>query len=378
MIVTGQDSTSDHRFAWIDAAGHYWNGSTYEPWTEAGAETYMQAATNLAGSNSWQGTPPLNAVQYQLWVWTGALGSSYVWDEEDIPASEVTLESGVTLPATRTLPVRLRDDNDDPFDPVGNVVELISPDGTWGIRRSNPPQTTIIAADAGVGGAPLQYTRTDVGDYEYEIAENGIWVDYGYRYTNPVTGAVESKIMRRGPMPSGAYADTQDVYDELGEENVLITGNLSNDGTNADSPQYIRDSLRFADVRVNVKLGAYSPPPATFPVTSTADWVNDAINEAASKYAAGSLLNKRQKQSNLANAKNPTGGDALILAGDELLQMLIDGGLVGVTLEEEDTDSGFVADAPVAVAATVDAEGRDITQPPRGAYYDPGAGWRWS
>lgn len=156
--------------------------------------------------------------------------------------------------------------------------------------------------------------------------------------------------------PGSHYTAVADVYLELGEENALMGGNLSSSGANEDSPAVIESALAQADVRVNLKLGAYSPPPSAFPVVSSAAWVNATIRMAATKYAAGYLKNKRERQP--SNPQQPSGGDQLIADGDALLDMLIAAGLPGVTDEVGDTD--LAADAPVAVAATVDADGCDL------------------
>jgi hypothetical protein len=292
------------------------------------------------------------------------------------PNDVLVTQSGTPVPATRKLYFRLKTGSPAVYtDPTGNTVSLRDPSQTFGVRRQDTHAVVV-------GVSPLQtYTRESAGVYYYEVPETGLAYEYGAEFVNPNTGAVESVTLTSFPQ-TGHYASVADINLELGEDNATVWADLNNDGggVTVHVASELEAALGQADVRVNLKLGAYSPPPAAFPVTSTASWVTAALRTVATKYAAGYLLNFRLKQQGAAAAAGTvTGGDMKIAEGDELLQMLIDAGLPGVTLADNDTDDDFVADAPIAVEATVDEDGRTIT--PRSecpAVYWDGFGYRYN
>jgi hypothetical protein len=181
--------------------------------------------------------------------------------------------------------------------------------------------------------------RTCGNRYYYEIAETGLALLYGAEYIDPSTSALVRQLMpvSTAPPAQAHYASEADVDLELGKANADIAGNLSSSSLNEDSPAEIEDALRQADNRVNRRLAVYSPPPAAFPVVSTVAWVTDDIRTAATKYAAGILLNKRDRQSRAGTAATDASpGDRLIADGDAILQGVIDAGMLGIALEPED------------------------------------------
>lgn len=153
---------------------------------------------------------------------------------------------------------------------------------------------------------------------------------YGY-----VTNGEWSEFSGGAAPDVDAYITVSDLNLELGEDNADIHSDLNNDDT-AETAQK-EHAIAQGTARVNRKLGLASPPPTTFPVTSTTAWVTADIAIAATKYAAGILLNKRGRQGmSGATGTDLTPGDRLIADGDEILADLITAGLPGVTVDAED------------------------------------------
>jgi len=185
MRGIGLDSVSDHRFIAYGAGEKVWNGATFVDWDENDVDDYLIDATRQAGTKTYTADAPNGATSFELYYWTGDLATSLLTYEDDIESS-ITNEAGEPQPQTRDLKVRLTRPSDGSFfDPVGNVVELISPDGTYGARR-------VTGGAIVVPASPLQtYTRAGVGIYNFPITENGYIIQHGYRYVDPISGATE-------------------------------------------------------------------------------------------------------------------------------------------------------------------------------------------
>lgn len=298
-----------------------------------------------------------------LFVTSLMLGAEIVWDDAIDEVAEpidsgntiVDVDQGVGIPTTRKLWFRLKTGTPPAYtDPTGNVVTLRDPTQSFGIRRRD---TGAVVLGVAPPPLPATFTRLSTGVYFYDVTETGLAYEYGAEWTNPATSVTESALLT-SLAPSSYYATTEDIYEELGEENALIHGNLSSSGAFEDSPAMIVDSLMQGALRVSRFLKRHSPPPLMFPVTSTLAEETADFRLAARKYAAGFLFNKRDRQSRSgSSATDASLGDRLIADGDEILQALIDGGLVGVELYETDNDVDLNDVAPVSVGATVDACG---------------------
>lgn len=337
------------------ATGRVYNFNTgaFETWVDGSYASYKYTASGAGGiteqgtSGYYQWETPTAATLLPAYTFTvhrnvgGTPSTDPLLAEGEKTPEDIETETGETLPLTRRLPVRFRTATNVAFDPTGNTVELIDPTGTFGVRRQSTGAVVVPAS-------PLQtYTRTGVGDYEYEVAETGAVLEYGFRYTNPDTAAVESDVLTSLP-PSVHYAARLDIEKEIGRTNAVLHADLENNEDDEDVAEIIDSALEQADVRVNRKLATFSPPPAILVeddeglVTSTKAWVADAIRTAAAKYAAGMLLNKRSKQARINSNGEAiqTNGDLLIAEGDDILSGLPTP-LPGVTLTTTDTSPGI-------------------------------------
>lgn len=84
----GADSTSAHRFTAYNAAGQVWDGTTFSNWQDVNFSSYGITATQLGTSGRYQGDSPSGSVvAYDLWLWTGTLGTSYRVFEDVIQTS---------------------------------------------------------------------------------------------------------------------------------------------------------------------------------------------------------------------------------------------------------------------------------------------------
>lgn len=130
------------------------------------------------------------------------------------------------------------------------------------------------------------------------------------------------------------YAYRVDLERQLGRGNAALHADLEANILEADVAEIIEESLDEADGWVNTTLALLSPPPAAFPVVSTEQWVTDWIRQAAAKYAAGVLLNRRSHQP--SNPEEPTNG-ALWIAEAEKMLARFAGGIPGVTTTVDTT-----------------------------------------
>jgi hypothetical protein len=157
------------------------------------------------------------------------------------------------------------------------------------------------------------------------------------------------------PIPrSDPYPTIDDLYLELGETNDTVHADLENNRLPADIAQMNNDAINSAVVWLNLILAGES---AVFPLEVTNADTFTALRLIGRKYAAGELLNKREEQQGKEPGK-VTAGDGKIAKAKELMDLLIKAGLPGVTVTGP--AGTFTMDAPIAVAATVDANGCDL------------------
>lgn len=337
--TTGLASTL--RWWYFNAAAQVYNNSTglFETWTDANYANYQVAGvTEVGTTGTYELTTPIPVAllpfyRFEVHRVVGGTPSTdpLMGEGEQEPLGGVTTQPGTPLPSTRRLYFRLKVAGVY-TDPTGNTVTLRDPTQTFGVKRQD---TGAIV----VGVSPLQtYVRESVGSYYYEIAETGLALLYGAEYIDPSTSALVRQLMpvSTAPPAQAHYASEADVDLELGKDNADIWASLASTGEPTEIAAVREDALRQSDNRVNRRLGAYSPPPAEFPVTSTVAWVTDDIRTAATKYAAGILLNKRDRQSRAGTATEASPGDRLIADGDAILQGVIDAGMLGIALEPED------------------------------------------
>lgn len=156
------------------------------------------------------------------------------------------------------------------------------------------------------------------------------------------------------------YAYRVDVERQLGRDNTEVWGDLENEQVAADVAEIVEEALDEADGWVNATLALLSPPPAAFPIVSTEQWVTDWIRQAAAKYAAGVVLNRRQHQP--SNPGQPTGGDLWILEAEKMLARFAEG-IPGVTTTEDTTPpAGTFTFVPI-VRDTCDVTGDENYRP---------------
>lgn len=76
------DVAADHRFIARNAADGVWNGSAFVPWVDADFAAYAITA-NARGGKRFAAATPSNTAYYELWKWTGTIGTSYAVFESD-------------------------------------------------------------------------------------------------------------------------------------------------------------------------------------------------------------------------------------------------------------------------------------------------------
>ena len=324
MIAPGADNTSTHAFVYFDAAGAVYDGGTYAEWADADVADYMQTATRQGTTSNYEGEPPANATQFQLWVWTGSLATSYVVYDGDIEPTDVVIQTGTGLPATRDLTLYH-------YGPAGTLTDTV---GTPTLEVTRQDNAAVVVA------AGTAMTRVAAGVYRYTLAETGLVYNWTASYVYPA-GAPQEKSFVSFPLPLH-YATSAGVFKKLGEGNARLIADLNNADSATDQNEAIDDAVAEADSVVNLILATASPPPAQLAsgmlVTSTHAWVNRVISDAANLIAAGILINKREQDRGVP--EDQRAGNGRINDGKAMLTALVDNGLPGVELEEEDETPG--------------------------------------
>lgn len=155
------------------------------------------------------------------------------------------------------------------------------------------------------------------------------------------------------------YATIADVKLELGKDSADIWADLENTLSGVDISAVQDDALTLADRWINRELreAGVLIPLMTNGNSDDYSYSLGQINDAARKYAAGTLLNKREGQSRTAGQK--TSGDVLKEQAEEIMDELVEAGAPGLTTATVgDLDLNTVS--VVAVGATQDARGCPI------------------
>jgi hypothetical protein len=355
LIGYGKSGVTHDFFAY-NANGAVWNGTAFVTPAAADFATYRIAAAETAtGSRRYVGTAPAGAIWYELRRRGASLAaSSVVYEDEVEGAAElISGQTGTPLPPTRTLRAVVK---------TGTPPAVTNTDGNvvWfrNIRRQDNGVSVMVDTLA---------TQVATGVYDLVIPENGWALLYDEEFT---VGGVPFHFDKTSFAPPAAvggnhYASEADVDLELGKANADINANLSSSNLYEDSPLYIEDSLVAADRWINRELREAG---VLIPLTTNGNSDDYAyslgqINDAARKYAAGTLLNKREGQSRTAGQK--TNGDVLKEQAEEIMDELVEAGAPGLTTATVgDLDLNDIG--MVTAGASVTPDG--LPKPPRCSY----------
>ncbi len=231
---------------------------------------------------------------------------------------------------------------------------LSDPTGTFGVKRDD--------TDAAIVADGTAMTHSSTGVYSYTFTEPAA----GLAYTSYVewvyggeTYRVEKPLAALGTNYAGRYTTESAVEQYLGTLNLDAFGDVDDDGDR--DPGAVQQAIISAEARVDYYRGG------PFTIDDTTAVGAQLLELWSRKLAAVETARKRQgKWVDL---------DALEAA--VIAEMQNGGALPGV--DDETPDDWSVQDAPIAVGATVDREGRTInTIPVAGLYYDANLGaYRW-
>lgn len=282
---------------------------------------YVATVENF--DEAWSGFP----------VWTDG---TFTETGEPFTATAAGVGAGGSLPTTRRLPFVFKLDG--VLTDVTGTPTLTDPTQAFGIRRKD---TGDVLLDAGE-----DYTRESAGSYYYEVAENGFTLEYGVEYVHPVTGATERYLLTS--FPQGNHYSTQALMQaRIGTSNAALWAwwaDLENNQSETDRSAMMEDALRSADRRVNRKLLLAR---ATLPYAAPSDAVSEQVQEAATLYAVGYLIKKREDQSSDSNTTTLTPGDSLIAEGDAVFAELAEAGLLVPDDDTTDDNPGGFEFVPV-------------------------------
>ena len=276
--------------------------------------------------------------------WQESWSGRIIWDDGVDFAYEgfTSNDPPVSLPPTRALTFEYRTGTPPALTDVVSVV-FSDPTGTFGARRSDTGEVLTAPVLNQV------YTRDGTGLYSYTIPEPGFPIEYWAKYT--LAGAIVRYQWFISAAPAIGYTTYGLIRLKLGTTNANVWADLENNASATDIDAMLADAIRQSTNRVNLKLIGAG---VTLPFVSPSAYVTAQVQDAATDYAAGYLLKKREDQSSSDSKPNTnTPGDALIAEGDAILDVLIDVGALTVTT----SDDTYVISAPAAAGPTVDANG---------------------